>query len=105
MARRRTIGEILGQIQASELEISLKTQESGLFRGLKGPYLKTRMSHFFQTFSFLFGSGQKTKQLQRNLACGAWEFWRVVPAAGHAETEQEGGNQGGARAEWRDWWS
>ena len=53
----------------------------------------------------LFGSGQKTKQLQRNLACGAWEFWRVVPAAGHAETEQEGGNQGGARAEWRDWWS
>ena len=50
MARRRTIGEILGQIKASELEISLQTQERGTFGGHKGPYLETRMSHFLQTF-------------------------------------------------------
>ena len=29
----------------------------------------------------------------------------MVPGAGHAETERERGNQGGDRAEWRDWWS
>ena len=63
MARRRTIGEILGQFQRPELEISLQTQERGLFGGHKNPYLETRMSHFLQTFHTAVwpGDGQSVK--------------------------------------------
>ena len=37
MARRRTIGEILGQLQGSKLEISLQTQERDHFGGSQRP--------------------------------------------------------------------
>ena len=78
MARRRTIGEILGQIKDSELEISMKTQEKGIFRGLKGPYLRTRMSKFLQTFHTAVwpGDGQSVKFWARSKIPNSRYQWK-----------------------------
>ena len=56
----------------------MKTQEKGIFRGLKGPYLRTRMSKFLQTFHTAVwpGDGQSVKFWARSKIPNSRYQWK-----------------------------